>query len=61
MKKMIEEKKAVLKRKMKDMEIKEGIRPVTGYSRTPRPHTQYMNRGAGGGANGVQNGNGAAH
>ncbi|ULT96631.1 hypothetical protein L5515_011986 [Caenorhabditis briggsae] len=47
MKKIIEEKKAVLKRKMKDMEIKEGIRPVTGYSRTPRPHTQYMNRGGG--------------
>ncbi|CAL2041043.1 unnamed protein product [Caenorhabditis brenneri] len=56
---MIEEKKAVLKRKMKDLEIKEGIRPVTGYSRTPRPHTQYMNRGAGGGGanGGAQNGN----
>ncbi|PIC35392.1 hypothetical protein B9Z55_014769 [Caenorhabditis nigoni] len=52
MKKIIEEKKAVLKRKMKDMEIKEGIRPVTGYSRTPRPHTQYMNRGGGGAQNG---------
>ena len=58
MKKMIEEKKAVLKRKMKDLEIKEGIRPVTGYSRTPRPHTQYMNRGANGTRNGsAANGN----
>nr|ACI49250.1 hypothetical protein Csp3_JD06.016 [Caenorhabditis angaria] len=48
-KQVLEEKKAILKRKMKDMELREGLvvggmRPVTGYQRTPRLHTQYLNR-----------------
>ncbi|CAB3409151.1 unnamed protein product [Caenorhabditis bovis] len=42
--KIAEEKRALLKRKMKDLEMKEGLRPVTGFTRSPRPHTQYLNR-----------------
>ncbi|CAD6195654.1 unnamed protein product [Caenorhabditis auriculariae] len=40
--KIVEERKAVWKRKLKDLEVKEGIRPTTGFARTPRPHTQYL-------------------
>lgn len=39
--KAFEEKKAILKRKIKDIEVKEGVRPTTGYTKTPRPHTNY--------------------
>ncbi|XGW34986.1 hypothetical protein V3C99_018769 [Haemonchus contortus] len=38
-KKVIEERKIVLKRRLKDMEIREGVRPITGYGKSPRPAT----------------------
>ncbi|KAK6744647.1 hypothetical protein RB195_011396 [Necator americanus] len=41
-KKVIEERKALLKRRLKDMEIREGIRPYTAHPRTPRPSTTYF-------------------
>ncbi|KAK6060122.1 transporter, cation channel family protein [Cooperia oncophora] len=37
--KVIEERKVLLKRRLKDMEIREGVRPITGYGRSPRPST----------------------
>ncbi|RCN42595.1 hypothetical protein ANCCAN_11456 [Ancylostoma caninum] len=39
-KRVIEERKALLKRRLKDMEIREGVRPHT--SRSPRLQTGYL-------------------
>ncbi|KJH46091.1 hypothetical protein DICVIV_07861 [Dictyocaulus viviparus] len=38
-KKIIEERKVLLKRRLKDIEIREGVRPFTAFGRSPRPST----------------------
>ncbi|WKY14265.1 hypothetical protein Q1695_000088 [Nippostrongylus brasiliensis] len=40
--KVIEERRVLLKRRIKDMEIREGVRPATSYARSPRPQSTHL-------------------